>query len=502
MQALKPCASTNEICTRVRALFLEKCVILDERSRSRDRAFNKGGKGERGKGLTSIQLKGGLLALFVLAVAPFLTGQKTLSLSDALQEGLENNYQIRLSQTDLAVAQSNNNDALTGKYPTISLGLSPGIGYRNNSNPASIVATSSIFSYNIAPAVNLNWTLFNGGRIEMNKERLATLADLSAGQLQVQVENTLADIINAYYNAVIQQEQIGVRQRVLNLSRDRIEYQEIRSEYGQGGMFNELQARDAYLTDSTNLVIQKLNYQLAVRNLLLVMGAEDLNQSLSLTTPLDEGTTNYDRTALENQLLATNSQLRALRVNQTLADINTRLIEAENKPTVGLTAGVSYDYSLATGTQTFVFGDAPPDPRDLPGIGATTFNGQLGVSVNYLLFDGGARDVRAQTAKLQEITSRLNVEATSQQLRATLHNTLDRYENQLEIVDLTRRLIANAEQNLSISEERFKGGTINSFDYRAIQVNYINAEFQLLNALLNLKNTETEVLRLTGQIVD
>jgi hypothetical protein len=33
-------------------------------------------------------------------------------------------------------------------------------------------------------------------------------------------------------------------------------------------------------------------------------------------------------------------------------------------------------------------------------------------------------------------------------------------------------------------------------------VNYINAEFQLLNALLGLKNTETEVLRLTGGIVD
>lgn len=491
MQAPKPCASTNEFCTRVRAL---------DKGRKEER--NKGRKGERNKERSSFRLKGAFLSFFVLAVTPFLTGQRALSLSDALQESLENNYQIRLSQADLAVAQNNNSDALTGKYPTISLGLSPGIGYRNNSNPASIVATSSIFSYNIAPAVNLTWTLFNGGRIEMNKDRLATLADLSAGQLQVQVENTLANVINAYYNAVVQQEQIEVRQRVLNLSRDRIEYQQIRAEYGQGGTFDELQARDAYLTDSTNLVIQKLNYQLAVRNLLQGLGSDDLNQNLTLTTSLDEVAENYDRAALENQLLATNSQLRTLRVNQALADINTRLIEAEHKPTVGLTAGANYDYSLATGTQTFVFGDAPPDPRDLPGIGATTLNGQLGLSVNYLLFDGGARNVRAQSAKLQEITARLDVEAVSQQLRATLLNTLDRYENQREIVDLTRRLIANAEQNLGISEERFKGGTINSFDYRAIQLNYINAEFQLLNALLNLKNTETEVLRLTGQIVD
>lgn len=467
---------------------------------TRDRARKKGIKVER---IKSTRAKGVWLVPFLLfALSPFLSAQEALSLSDALQQALENNYQIRLSQSDLAVAQNNNNDALTGKSPTISLGLSPGIAYRNNSNPASIVAKSSTFSYNIAPSANLNWTLFNGGRIEMTKERLATLADLSAGQLQTQVENTLADVIDAYYNAVVQQEQIDVRQRVLNLSRDRIEYQQVRAEFGQGGRFNELQARDAYLSDSTNLVVQHLNYQLAVRNLLQVMGADDLNQEISLLTQLDEVAAEYDRTALESRLLETNSQLRTLRVNQTLADINTRLIEAENKPTVGLNAGLSYDYSLSTGTQTFVFGDAPPDARDLPGIGATTLSSNLGISINYLLFDGGARDVRAQTAKLQEITSRLNVESVSQQLRAVLLNTLDRYENQRQIAELTRRLIGNAEENLSIAEERFKGGTINSFDYRAIQVSYINAEFQLLNALLNLKNTETEILRLTGQIVD
>jgi len=428
--------------------------------------------------------------------------QTTLSLSDALQMSLENNYQIRLAQADLAVAENNNDDVLTGKAPTISLGLNPGISYRNNTNPASIVAQSSTFSYGIGPSANLNWTLFNGGRIEMNKERLATLATLSAGQLQLQVENTLADVLDAYYNAVFQQEQIKALQRVLNLSRDRIRYQQVRAEFGQGGTFDELQARDAYLSDSTNLVSQQLNYKLAARNLLQVMGEDDLNQTLTLTSPLDEVTDDYNREALENQLLTQNSQLKTLRINQTLADISTRLIEAEKKPTVALTAGAGYDYNLSTGNQTFVFGDGNPDKRDLPGIGATTLSGQLGISVNYLLYDGGARSVRAQSAKLQEVTAQLNVDAVAQQLRAALANGLDRYENQREIVAITRRLIANAEQNLGIAEERFKGGTINSFDYRAIQLNYINAQFQLFSALLGLKNTETEVLRLVGGIVD
>ena len=430
------------------------------------------------------------------------TGATDLSLSEAIQVGLENNYQIRLARADLTVARNNDDVALTGKRPTVSLGLTPGISYRNTVNPASIVARSSTWSYSVAPSANLNWTLFNGGRIEIAKEQLATFADLAAGQLQVEVEASIAAIVTAYYNAVVAQEQIGVRRRILALSRDRIEYQRIRADYGQGGTFEELQARDAYLSDSTNLVTQELQYQLAVRNLLQLMGSNDLDQRLRLITDLTAPTDAYDRNALEGQLLSGNAQLRALRVNETLADINARLIETEYKPTVGLQGGLSYDYSVQTGTQTFVFGDAPPDARDLPGIGARTLAGQIGFGVNYLLFDGGARDVRRQTAQLETLTARLNTEAVEQQLRTALSSALDRYENQLAVVEITRRLIDNAERNLAITEERFRGGTINSFDYRAVQLSYVNAEFQLLNALLQLKNTETEVLRLTGGIVD
>ena len=72
---------------------------------------------------------------------------------------------------------------------------------------------------------------------------------------------------------------------------------------------------------------------------------------------------------------------------------------------------------------------------------------------------------------------------------------------QERLVARLESLIENAERNISIAEERYRGGTINSFDYRAIQLSLVNAEFQLLNAQLNLKNTETELLRLTGQIV-
>ncbi len=442
-----------------------------------------------------------LLFIFILCTCAPALAQLPLSLDEAIQRGLENNYAIRVASSELDAVRNDNDYALTGKRPTVTVGVSPGISYRKNSNPASIVAQSNTTSYSVAPTANLNWTLFSGGRIEIAKDQLATLADLSAGQLQIQVENSVQDIINAYYNARVQDEQLVVRRRVLSLSRDRIDYQQVRREYGQGGTFDELQARDAYLTDSIALVQQEVVYENSLRDLLQVMGADDLTQDIMLTDSLTFDPAGFSLPVLEEQLELTNSQLRTLRVSRSLADLNTRLIETERKPTISLNAGASYDISVQTGTQTFDFGgEQPSREQDLPGVAARTLAGNLGIGVNYLLFDGGSRSVRAQTARLREITAELDYRGAEQQLRALLTNTLARYKNQVRLVDIARQRIANAEQNLGIADERFRGGTINSFDYRTIQLSYINAEFQLLNALLELKVTETELLRLTGQI--
>ena len=425
-----------------------------------------------------------------------------LSLSDAIQRGLENNYQVRIAANELEVARNNNDFALTQKYPTITLGLSPGVNYRNQSNPASIVSQSTVTSYAMAPNAQLNWVLFNGGRIAIDKERLETLADLGAGQLQLQLENTVQDIIDAYYNAVVQREQIDVRRRVLVLSRDRIEYQQVRREFGQGGTFDELQARDAYLTDSSSLVQQRVTYENAVRNLLQLMGEEVLTTAVDLTTELEYEPVDYDLSTLEQQLLAANRNLQNLLINRDLAALQTRLIESERAPVIGIGAGVSYDINVQTGTQTFDFGgDQPSREQELPGVAARTLAGNVGFTASYLLFDGGNRRVRIQSSRLQEITAQLDYQAAQQQLRAALQNTLALYQNQSRVVGITQQLIDNAERNLEIAEERFSGGTINSFDYRQIQLNYANAEFQLLNALLQLKQTETELLRVTGGIV-
>lgn len=424
---------------------------------------------------------------------------QALSLEEAITLGLANNYQIQVSRAAVAIAESNDDWAIAGKSPSVNLTLNSNNGYSNTDNPASVVTQSSVYSNGIVPGVNAAWTLYNGSRINYTKDQLASQVELSNEQLRVQMQNTIQSIIQAYYGALVQNEQLTVLEEVLTLSRDRIRYQEARREYGQASSFELLQAQDAYLNDSTTYLVQQNAYANALRNLQLLMGQEG-NRNYRLTDELNAANTALSLADLEQSLISNNPDLKASNVSIQLAEINTSIQSANRMPTVNLSAGGTYNINQSNGSQTFNFGGMPSE-QDLPGVAAKTFNGFVNLSASYNIFDGGARKRRVETASLQEVQSQLQYNSLAQNLRTQLANAYATYENQLRLVQLTDELLNNASRNIEIAEERLRGGLINSFDYRSIQLAYINATQSRLNAMLNLKNTETELQRLTGGLV-
>ena len=106
-------------------------------------------------------------------------GQDTLSLSQAIQLGLANNYQIQLSDKQVAIAQNNNTWGAAGLYPTISF-ITTANGLANRYPDQQLLALArtqfvdSSFSVNtqqtatVTPSVNLNWVLFDGFSVQIN----------------------------------------------------------------------------------------------------------------------------------------------------------------------------------------------------------------------------------------------------------------------------------------------------------------------------------------------
>ncbi len=439
--------------------------------------------------------------LYVLAVLLLFTSslksQTPLSLSEAIETGLKNSYQIKIEETDLEIAANNNTNANAGKVPTVNFNLVSSNSYSNVNNPVSFIPEINSFSTGAVPSVTLDWVLFEGYRARFTKQQLEKLEAQNQNQLKIAVETTIQSIILSYYDALLQKEQLDVIREVIELSRDRVNYEEVRQEFGQSVTFDVLQTQDAFLNDSTNLLLQQNNYNIALRNLKLAMGVEEQSVTYELTEAFNVPVENYELDDLQSKMLENNNRLQDLFIGRELAAINTKIVESARKPRVAVSTGPTYNWSLTGGSGTTSTGES----RTFDGIIGRTFNFGVDLTFSYNLFDGGVRKRNVQNAQLQEVNVQYNINDLKRNLNAQLENTYLTFLNQKAVVKVTEDLLANAKQNLDIAAERFRSGLINSFDYRTIQISYINASQARLAAIFNLKNTETELIRLIGGLV-
>lgn len=440
-----------------------------------------------------------LIILFTLSLFTInsLKSQTSVSLSEAIEIGLANNYQIKIAEKQVAIAQNNNTLKATGRYPTVDFNLSSNNTFNTSNNPASFIPKVTSLNAGLTPSVDARWIIFDGFTFKINKTRLEEVEKQSQGQVKLAIENTIRSIMLAYYQAIIQKDQLKALESVIDLSRSRIEYQKIKQEFAQAGTFDILQSEDAYLNDSTTLLIQKNSYDIALLNLKLSMGIDDINTSYIPNETLDISKENYVFEELEAEMFDKNQNLKQLYFSQQLAKQNTKLQEANKRsPTISLGSGISMN-----GASFWQTGTNPISQEPFGGGISGNINYYVNVTGTYRLYDAGARKRNVQNAKIEEQITQLNMDDLKRNLSSQLKITLENYNNQLELVALTERLISSSERNLKIAEERFKGSLITSFDYRAVQLSYVNASQSRLNAIFNLKNTEIELIRLMGGLV-
>ncbi len=448
--------------------------------------------------MKNLMITRGFLALLFLFFVSFdlMAQSKSISLSEAIEIGLNNNFQIKIAKKQVEIAENNNTMKNTGRYPTVDFNVSSNNIFSWSNNPAAFVPRVSNFTSGLSPSIDARWTIFDGFKFKINKNRLEELEYQTQSQVGLTIENNIQSIMMAYYQAVIQKEQIKTLQEVLDLSRDRVQYQQVRQEFGQAGNYEMLQSSDSYLNDSTSLLIQLNTYESSLLNLKLAMGVDDPNVKYEPNEKLKSDVERYLFSDLEKKMFAKNKNLRQLFISQKLSELNTKLNKANRSPVISLGTGAALG-----GNGFWQSGENPFTQEAFGADVSSNFNYYLNLSLTYNIYDAGARKRNIENAKIEEEIAKLNIEDLKRNLSSQLKITLQNYNNQLDLLRLTEKRIKNANENIRISETRFKSGQITSFDYRAVQLAYLNASQSRLNALYNLKNTEIELIRLTGGLV-
>jgi outer membrane protein TolC len=422
--------------------------------------------------------------LFVLTTFNLLAQQQSeLSLENAVNKALENNYGIITTRKNQEISEMNNTWGNTGALPTIQF-VSNGSGSKNYNDDDNFT------TQNLNGTVEISKTLFRGFSVHIQKDRLEELEKLSEGNVSLVIENTIYNVILSYYNILLAKEQVVIARDNMELSKDRYQRAKERKEIGNARTYDLLQAKNSFLQDSSDYLSAQSSYNNAVRELNYLM-AEPMEQTYRFVSRFEADTSNFDFAVLKDKMLENNKTLRTQYMNLELAKLDVKSAKSAYYPTLSLKTSGGYSTS-ETDYETM-------DRMDRSSEGLNT---SVSLSLSYTIFNGNNRKRALEAAKIEKEISQIETKEMKQDLKNQLAQEYELYNVRKELLNVAKENLESAELNLQLSREKYQNGTINSFNFRDVQQLYRNAAYNYQRAVFNVIQSYHTLLRLTGGIIE
>jgi outer membrane protein TolC len=413
--------------------------------------------------------------------------QEILTLPNAIETGLKNNFSIIIQKNAEQIARNNNTLGNAGFLPSIGL-----TGIQNTSISTThqeqfsgvIKDVSNAQNNSFNAAVQLNWTLFDGMNMFVSKKMLGTMEDLGENGSRIVVEEIVSEIILTYYGIVQLGKLVQVAQDAVDLSMQRKRIAEAKLSLGSGSQLMLLQSTVDLNADSTSL-IRQINS--------LANTKADFNRLLAreVTTPIfirDTILLNvpFQFDSLLHKALLQNSVLISARLNQEIARLGVKEAQSDLYPRLGFNANYGYtQQNSATGFLQY----------------NRSYGPSFGFNLTYNIFDGFNVTREIKNARIYLNSGEVEVRDNEQEIRLSIVKLYNDYRSNLEIVRMQLTNVDVAKENVNVAFEKYKLGSINDIELREIQQKLIDAEYQLILSTFEAKKAETGLIRLSGDIL-
>lgn len=423
--------------------------------------------------------------LLLLLPTALLYSQTNLSLQDAVEKTLQNNFNIQMVKKDLQIADNNVSYGNAGFLPTLDAAAS----YRFSAEDSETKTSQGTFPgndnqvTNRSASVTLGWTLFDGFAMFARYDRFEELENLNKIALQLEMETRLQELFNTYYQINMLDKSIALLEETLKFSQERLDFLKASNQYGATTGTEVLRAEVDYNTDNSNLKRQKVQRNTSINRLKYIMGEiNDASYNLTSNIEIDE-LSDYNK--LKEMAFERNSTIQQAMKNREISEYDEKIIEAAYFPNIRLNTG--YSYSVQESDKGFILESSNQ------GYNAT-------LSASWNLFSGFQTRIADQNTEILQEKQDLFIQSIRALIEMNLMTNYQSYSDLKEILDLEVKNLKTANENFERSKSMFKYGTINSLDLRQSQINLLATEQRIVNLKYEIKTFETMILMLSGQL--
>lgn len=415
--------------------------------------------------MQSIKIVG--IIFFSIFVFNVSFAQSKLTLSNAIQTAVENNYNVQILKNNYNITQLNNDFSFTGGAPIVNAALNE--QYQNNSIHQDFsninthfIERSGISNNNINANINGSFLLFNGFKIKATTQKLKEIEKQSLYSYKAQILQTIADVSAKYYEIIQQQKLLLSINSTIHLNTQKLEIIQQKNKIGLGNQSDILQANIDY-----NYSLQlKQNQELLIKQVKI-----DLLK-LMASNNMDSNFTTDDSIFIDKNIIL-DTIINRIKINPTVIAIEQQikineLIEKETMalafPLIKLNVGYAFSNIYSEAGFTILNRNYGP---------------YIGINLNIPIFAGNIVKKGTAISKLNTKSAALTQKQYLLETTAQVYKLYHNYVTNLSQIETEKQNILLSAELLKTTLDKYKIAAATIIELQQAQQNYDNSYFRL-----------------------
>lgn len=431
-------------------------------------------------------MRKGILLLFtglILSVTSHAQEAQKISLQEAIDIALENNYELKQAKNNLELAEKGIVSEYADFAPSISASMN---GTSRKGQQLVRQGNTQVFVDNVTNAVsggiNASMPLFNGFE-NIISLRINKADKLSAEEnLQRTKENVIFNTASNFLQVLLDEELLQIAKENLASSRKQLEQVRAQVEVGSRPTVDLYDQESTVASNELTVTQRENNLKLSRLALIRQLQVDPRGNYEFITPNFDTdsaamvNTPDYSVEQLIDQALDSRSDLKSEQANLRTLELQLKQAKFNIYPSLNISAGLSSSYS-----DQYLGGGIPfEDQFD------QNFTKDIGFSLSIPIFDNWNRRNQVQTSKINLRNAKLGLENTRLQIIQEVTQAYSDYVSYKKELESTQKALRAAERTYQTQKERYEVGASTLIELSDANANYVQAQSDRVRALYNL----------------
>ncbi len=422
-----------------------------------------------------------LLFTILLSIPILAQAQTSITIEDAIRIALENNYQLKQAENNLAISDNAVLNARADFLPSLSASYN-GTRRVGQQFDQTTVTFENVTTNTMGGNINSSITIFNGFNNINSLRRANTNRSIQQEDSQRLRESIIFTTASRYLQVVLNEELLKISRENLSVAEQQYNRIEAQVEVGRSPNVDLLNQASIVANEELTVIQRENALESSLAQLMRIMqdesGAEytlimpDVEE-LQLI-PLDLNLQELVQTALQNR-----RDLRAQQLTIERNQYDEAIARANLLPTVNASLGVSGSYNDR-------FRDISGDPLSY----TTQFfdrnvNRFIGFNIQIPIFDNLNRRTNLQNTQITLKNSQLELDNIRFQVNEEVRQAYNDYMSIVKELESTEKALIAAERAYETEFQRYEVGASTLIELNQANANFVQAQSNRIQTIYN-----------------